>query len=459
MPFVSKARAAGQPSLELRLARGISWSAAGAVISSGLAFAASFPVARILGQSAFGELAIIQSTVGLFATFAGFGLGIATTKFVAEFREEAPARAVRVITFLLAFSALTGGLGCAALFAISPWLAETTLAAAHLAPAMRVGSILLLIGAIDGVLIGGLAGWEAFRSITLASFAKGLCAFPCLVGGAYLGGLEGIAWGMVVTALVGALVSGILVGKQLRPMLSRDSRLLGCLEEWRVIAHFALPVLVSTGVFAAGEWTANAILANQDNGYAELGIFTAANRIFAALLLVSSLLNKPLVPVVSEQIGSAATGQAARVVRLTMKMNAVVILPLVLLAAIFSPLVMTLFGPEFVRGWPTLIVVLVTAGIVAVLAPIGHWIVASDRAWVNALQYSVWAATFVSLTYLLVPWGALGLVIARAAAYSLHGAIVMLFASRHIFAADRLSARRDVHLRVTRFFRWTRRSV
>ena len=442
--------AAGQPSLELRLARGISWSAAGAVISSGLAFAASFPVARLLGQSAFGELAIIQSTVGLFATFAGFGLGIVTTKLVAEFRGHSEARVVRIVVLSLALSVLTGSLTCGALFAMSPRLAETMLAAAHLATAMRVGSILLLIGAIDGVLIGGLAGWEDFKSITVASFAKGLCAFPCLVGGAYLGGLEGAVWGLVVTALAGVLVSGTLVGKQLGRSLVRDVELLTCLGEWRAVAQIGLPVLTSTAVFAGGEWASSAILANQTNGYAELAIFTAANRIFAALLLLSSLLNKPLVPVVAEQMRNADRGQAARVVGLAMKMNAVVILPLVLMAAILSPLVMALFGTDFVRGWPTLVVVLFTAGIAAVLGPIGHWIVASGRAWVNALQYSVWAATFVSLTYLLVPWGAQGLVTARAAAYSIHGVLVVLFASRHIFPTDRLSARTEVHLRVTR---------
>lgn len=43
-------------------------------------------VARLLGNAVCGELGIIQSTVGMFGVFAGFGLRVTATKHVAEFR-------------------------------------------------------------------------------------------------------------------------------------------------------------------------------------------------------------------------------------------------------------------------------------------------------------------------------------------------------------------------------------
>ena len=69
-----------------RLARGVFWSMAGAVISRGLMLAAWVLVARMLGKTGYGELGMIQSTVGMFGVFAGFGLGLSATKHVAEFR-------------------------------------------------------------------------------------------------------------------------------------------------------------------------------------------------------------------------------------------------------------------------------------------------------------------------------------------------------------------------------------
>jgi len=84
-----------------RLAKGVFWSMASAVISRGLMLAASVLVARMLGKTGFGELGMIRSTVGMFGVFAGFGLGLTATKHVAEFRSSDPARAGRIIGFQL----------------------------------------------------------------------------------------------------------------------------------------------------------------------------------------------------------------------------------------------------------------------------------------------------------------------------------------------------------------------
>ena len=81
----------------LRLARGIFWSIGGATISRALMLLAMMLVARFLGKTEYGELGMIQSTVGMFGVFAGFGLGMTATKHVAEYRRKDPERAGRII--------------------------------------------------------------------------------------------------------------------------------------------------------------------------------------------------------------------------------------------------------------------------------------------------------------------------------------------------------------------------
>lgn len=58
-----------------RLVRGVFWSMAGSVISRGLMLCATVLGARMLGKTVYGELGMIQSTVGMFEGYAGFGLG------------------------------------------------------------------------------------------------------------------------------------------------------------------------------------------------------------------------------------------------------------------------------------------------------------------------------------------------------------------------------------------------
>src|SRR5437764_513589 len=56
-------------SLRARFARGAFWSLIGAAVSQGLGMFAEVVVARRLGKTTFGELGMIESTVGLFGVF------------------------------------------------------------------------------------------------------------------------------------------------------------------------------------------------------------------------------------------------------------------------------------------------------------------------------------------------------------------------------------------------------
>src|SRR5258706_10786206 len=120
-----------------RLIKGAVWNLAGAIVARGFGLISSILIARILGREAFGELGVIQSTVGMFGVLAGFGLGMTATKYVAEFREKGPAKAQRIISMSL-LAALISGIAMAAALVISArWLAVHTLSLPRLTPLLQ----------------------------------------------------------------------------------------------------------------------------------------------------------------------------------------------------------------------------------------------------------------------------------------------------------------------------------
>ena len=123
-----KARLEASP-LATRLIRGTFWSLIGTVLSRSLGLLASIFVARMIGKVGMGELGIVQSTVGMFSTLAGLGLGLTATKHVAEHRVGNPVRVGETIGLLSLISWGSGlGMTLVILF-LSPWLARHTLAA------------------------------------------------------------------------------------------------------------------------------------------------------------------------------------------------------------------------------------------------------------------------------------------------------------------------------------------
>ncbi len=409
-----------------RLARGVFWSMAGSVISRGLMFLATILVARILGKTVYGELGMIQSTVGMFGVFAGFGLGLTATKHVAEFRRIDPQRAGRIIGLSGLFAILTGGLMALGLFIFAPWLAANTINAPHLSAVLRIGALILFINALNGAQTGALAGFEAFRTIARVNLFIGLISFPVLVAGAYLGGLTGAVWALALNLCINWLLNHIA----LRMEAKRNQVLFNfkrCVQEWPVLWRFSLPAAFSGALVGPVNWVCAALLVNQPGGYGEMGIFSAANQWYAVLLFLPGMLGGVVLPVLSEQLGRNDTKKSSKTLLFAIKINALFVLPLVLFASIASPYIMSFYGEAFSNGWPTLIAVLLTAALVAVNGPVGQIIAASGKMWIGFVMNLGWAFAFLGFTYLLLGKGSLGIASARLGAYFLHTIWVLSF--------------------------------
>ena len=134
----------------------------------------------------------------MFGVFAGMGLGLTATKYVAELRVTNPHRAGRIIALSTAVALGTATTAAVALFAAAPWLAASTLNAPNLSAELRIATGVLFLNALNGTQTGVLAGLEAFRTIARVNLIRGVLTFPLAVAGVLLWNLRG-----AVAALVG----------------------------------------------------------------------------------------------------------------------------------------------------------------------------------------------------------------------------------------------------------------
>ena len=401
-----------------RLVHGSLWSFAGSLISRLLALAAAVLVARILGKAIYGELAIIQSTIGMFGTLAGFGMGTTAAKFVAEFRSTDPVKAGKIIALSGIVSWSTGITLGAVLFFLAPWLTRSALAAPELSPYVQLSALLLLLTAVNGAQTGVLSGFEAFRKIAWVNGLTGLLNFPLVVGGGVLFGLSGVVWGMILAQAAGCLAN-FLVWKREAVRLhipidpwSRPT------SELSVLWRFAVPATLGGLLVNPVEWACTAMLARQPNGFEQVGALSAAIQWFGALLWLPYVLAQSVMPVLSERMGVNDTARATKLLFVSIKISAAITLPFVIIGSLLSPYIMGAYGEDFARDWPTLVVSLATCAVVAVQVPIGNVIAASGRMWLGFCMNLLWAAVFLVMTWLLVQWGALGLASARFLAFT-----------------------------------------
>jgi len=412
-----------------RLARGAFWSVVGSVASRLLSVPASIALARLMGPTHYGELAIIYSSVDLFGVFAGFGLGITATKHVAELRGKDPDRAGRILALSTVTACLTGLVVAVLLFLLSPWLAVRTLSAAHLVEPLRIGAWLLFFASVSGAQCGALGGFEAFKTTAKIGAIVSVLNIPLMIGGYLAHGLKGVLWGMVA----GRFAEWIMRHLAVRAEAQRAGIAIqygDCTQELGVLWQFSIPALVSGVLVMPVNWACAAILVNQPNGYAEMGIYNAASQWYNALLFLPMTVGAVLLPLLSDRMGEGDTTGSSRVLDFMLRFNAAIMLPCVIGVSLASPYIMRMYGREYSHAWLTLILVVVTAGVFAVLSPVGDVIAASGRMWLGCAMNGGWALILLPVTVVLVHHGlgSVGLASARLVAYCVHAVWTFLFA-------------------------------
>lgn len=403
----------------LRLAKGAFWALVGTVISRGLMLLSTIFAARILGLVRYGELGIVLSTISMLSTIAGFSLGQMSTKYVAEFYQKDPVRAGRVIALSNIFSWITGGIMTLVLFLFADAVATRALAAPYLGHQLRIASLLLLMGSITGAQVGTLYGFEAFRIIARINVVTGVTSVLAIVLGTWLFGLDGAVWGTIISRIATYLAGEIALRRVTRghgiPLRNAN-----CLQEIGLVWRFGVPAMMGGVMVGPVVWVSNAFVVNQPNGYAEMGIFNAANQLRQLILFFPTTLASVALPMLSNLQGMGSSRNYRKLFWANLGLSAGSALAIALPIALLAPWVMARFGASFRVGDTVLILLCVAAVLTATLDGVGQSIASEGRMWSGFVLNLIWAAVMLSVSYALRHHGAIGLGVATMVAYAVH---------------------------------------
>ena len=409
----------GRTTTRQRLARGAFWGGVGFALSRGVTLMVSFVLARLLGQTGFGEYGMINSTAGMIGGLAGMGIGTTVVKHIAEFRTADPDRAGRILALSTAVTWASALVYALAFIGLAPWIAGSALAAPHLVPALRISAFTVALGVINSVQISSLTGCEAFQTSTQIGVACSLLQSLLVCLGAWHWGVAGAVAALAAAMAATVGITRVFVRREWQrfqlKLLWLDAR-----REWRVLRDFSLPTFLSGVSVGPVLWGCSALLANQPDGYAELGVFNAANQWQQAVQFLPGLLGTALLPVLADKCGTNGWSGGFAVTWKMIWLTAAIVVPLAAVLSLASPWIMRGYGEAFVSGSAALVFSVCAAALYAVIAPVGNLIVANGRMWIGFWMNTAWGAAMLLSSWSLVRWGAAGLAGARLVAYVLH---------------------------------------
>lgn len=409
-----------------RLARGSAWSIFGSATSRLLVLAGMILLARILGQTAFGEFGMIQATLGVAGMMAGFGLGSTATRFVAQYSKTDPARAGRIIALVTCSSWVLILVVGVIITVGSGYIASVMLNAAHLQTALIWGTLLMVTMTIRGVQSGVLAGVERFDVIAKLNVLEGLASLLGILTLASLfgveGGLLGLALGTLATWMVGRYALH-------RTLLDLKVAVIhkGSWQERGILTGYSLPSFLAASVATPILWYCMTLVAKRPEGYDDLALYNAAYQWHGPMVFIPMVLMSVSVPVLVQEWDAGRRERFRAVTFWIVGLMLGISLPPVALAGVLSPWIMSLYGPGFREGWLVLVLLLAAAPLHALSKIASGALFGMNRAWWVLGINLMWGATLIAVTAWLVrPLGVKGLAIGLLAAYGILGTLSII---------------------------------
>lgn len=138
------------------------WSVFGNGLGSAFLLAAGVLIARILGSEMYGEYGVVKSTMFSIAAFSSFGLGVSSTKYVAQYVAENKQYLRSLISSCYAITACSSGLFASVLLIFAAPLSEWLGTPGIVVPFRFLG-IIVVCRSINITQLGILSGLKKFK--------------------------------------------------------------------------------------------------------------------------------------------------------------------------------------------------------------------------------------------------------------------------------------------------------
>ncbi len=384
-----------------RVVRAISWSVLGTGLAQAVILLASIPTARLLGEIDFGRLGLVQFTLNLLYSLVAPSLGWTVMRTVASLRSINRDHLSVQLSALLGVGSVICILLALSIVFSANWIASSLFKDPDSGVPLLISSIAVLFGSFYSILISGLSGFEAFRTVALLNSVRGVLMGLGFVAGALWGGLTGSVVTMGITSAISALWACRCLGHTLRShsvCFTPPDWVLGL----RLVREFSLPAFLSTLIASMMPWLGSVLLARHAPSLSEVAVLSVANYWRTLLMFLPTQMAQSTAPILANLWGHHDYQQVKRLLKIKIKIifliSSIILFPLFMAAE----QILSLYSLTAPRQEIAFRLILVSTVFASLCAPFGYTLVAMGRFWIGLVVNAVWSILFFGITWLSI---------------------------------------------------------
>lgn len=394
------------------------WILLGSFISNVILLIATVLITKLVSKQVYGEFGIIKSTINMFSVFAGLGLGLTATKYIAQFKNSDKQKTSRIIGLSNTFSLIIS-FSVLVIFLLFSKPLAIQINAPHLSSELKVAGILLFFSALNGVQKGILSGFEKFKEIAINSIIASVISVITQIIGAIAFGLNGIIIGFGINFFLLYILNYYSINKVTAKEYKFSLFEVENFKESKIIWKFSLPAVLSGLMVSPVTWMTNKFLVSLPKGYEQMAVFDIAMQWRATVLFIPIALCQIALPMLS----SAKKENYNQILKKNILLNFTISLFVVIIVIICIPFIINFYGNEYANAYDPLVIMLLTTILIAINNVIGQAIASMDKMWLGFLFNLIWGIAILISSYYLViirKQGVLGLCYSYLISYVIH---------------------------------------
>lgn len=348
------------------------WALFGNVVGKGFSLFAGIAVARFLGRELYGEYGIIKSSLLMIALFSSFGLGITSTKFVAETKEHNPSKLYSISQISISISFLVSTIISLLVIAFADHI-SVVINAPHLASTLKWASFAIILNSVNTTQLGILGGFKAYNIIAKNNIIIGIFTFLTTLPLSYFYGFNGSILSIIISLLLSCLKNQFSIHK----LLPQKKELITKVDIANILS-LSFPIAMNESLYSLTAWLSSFVLI-KIAGYGELGILNAATQWMAVMAFVPGALRNVALSHFSTV--SNDKKQSEHLLIRLLQVNFFSTMTPCIFVWIFSNVICSLYGEQY-DGMQSVLNVLVFAAVIMSLSNIiTQELIALDKNW------------------------------------------------------------------------------
>ncbi len=403
-----------------RIMQALIFGIGGTVISKALLMLFNIIVARILGENQYGVYSILNNTLQTFTVFAGAGIGITLTRYVALYRDKDKQMAGILIKTLLFVNAMLSAVISIIVFILSRNISNLISEQIDITIYIQVTSFTIFFTSISLILQSALQGFEAYKKIAIIQIASNIITLIIGILITEIFGIIGTISALLLLQIISTVLFTIIIRKIIiKKGIKLQFQINDTVKE--AIKKVAIPAFLASVFVVPLLWITNFVFTNK-NGYNEFAAFSVCLQWYTILNYLPQQLGQ-VRPIYTQLYADGKIKELNKTIKnmILMSTGFATIVSIVLM--IGSKLILKTYGEFYTAYIIPFIIMLVASIFYSIQSQYGSFFQAIGKIWLCLILNIVWAICFILCFALLHEKGALGYTITYLISYVIYSMI------------------------------------